>query len=253
MIKIFKKYCIFLILIHTFILNNFIFSMYALAEGPVAFGEMKASGAVQIESSTGKWVEMQDVYPLLKNTKLRTGDGLIFITTREGSRIDLSRGTEVTIDAMNGSYSVNLVRGSISFNVAPTSTLNIDTKQANISIASQVAGYHSLVAGYGAPSLANTQGMVFNNDKGTLIRSNNGRIEVVINGLQPRTLNTGESLFAALEGNGNKGIIGNETGDPGNYSKLFRGLIIGTFFTTATITAFDAFRGTHGVASPSGY
>ncbi len=248
-----KKYrFISLMRILSLILANLMSAVQVAAQEPVAFGEINPAGVVQMESSTEKWAEMQNMYPLLRNTKLRTKEGIAAITTKDGSKIDLSMNTEAAINALSGSYTINLANGTISFNITPSTSLTVITKEATISVIQQVGGYYSLVAGVGAPAFSNTQGVVFNSAKGTSIRSMNGRIKVVINGLQPRTLNTGESLFASLEGNGNKGIIGNETGDPGNYSKLFRGLIIGTFFTTGTITAFDAFRG-GGIASPSGF
>ncbi len=248
-----KKYrFVSLILVSTLTLSDLIFAKQVAAQEPMAFGEIKPASVVQIESSTGKWADMQDMYPLLKNTKIRTKEGIAAITTKDGSKIDLSMNTEAAINSLNGSYTINLTNGTISFNITPSMSLTIMTKEATISVIQQVGGYYSLVAGVGAPAFSNTQGMVFNNDKGTLIRSISGRINVGIHGLQPRTLNSGESLFASLEGNSNKGMIGNETGDPRNYSKLFRGLIIGTFFTTGTVIAFDSFRG-GGVASPSGF
>jgi len=248
-----KKYVfISLMFISSLLVSNLIFTMQVAAQEPVAFGEIRSTGLVQIGSSTGKWIQMQDIYPLLRNTKLSTKEGVASISTREGSKIDFSRNTEAAIDALNGSYTINLTNGTISFNITPSTSLTIATRQVTISVIQQVGGYYSLVAGTGAPAFTNIQGMVFSSDKGILVRSISGRINVSISGLQPRMLNTGASLFASLEGDRNKGGIGNESGEDGKYSKLFRGLIVGAFFTTGTITAFDSFRG-GGVASPSGF
>lgn len=186
-----------IMLVTVLIFSELIFPLQGAAQEPLALGEIKASDGVKTESSNGKWIEMPKVYPLFKTTKLMTNNGVVFITTREGSRIDFSRETEVTIDAINASYSVNLVHGTVSFNMAPNSTLNIDTKDAHISVAPQVADYHSLVAGAGAPALKNVKGIVTSADA-TYIRSIAGKINVSGKTFQARVLDTGETFFASL-------------------------------------------------------
>lgn len=245
--RIYSTFIIFLLAITS---ANLLSSQNCLAQESYAFGEIKSSGSVQIGSSTGKWVQIQDIYPLLKNTKIRTNDGIVFITTREGSRIDLSKDTEASIEAMNNNYPVNLVNGTISFNITPSSSLTIVTKNATISVATQVGGYYSLVAGPGAPDLTNIQGMVFSNAQGTYIKSINGRINISGSSLQARVLNTGESLFASADG-GDK-PLGYNPANPKLSTGAIQALITGAFFTGATITAIEAFRG-DGVHSPSGF
>jgi hypothetical protein len=242
-----KKYqFISLMLIPCLIFANLISTIQVSAQEPITFGEIKAMGAVQIESSTGQWVKMQDVYPLLKNTKLRTKDGIVYIIARDGSRIELSNETEASIDALNGGYTINLIKGTLSFNVAPSTPLTVTTRQANVSVIKQTGG--SLVAGVGAPTLTNIQGTVFCSDKGTFIKSISGKINVSPYGLQAKILNTGESLFASLESKNNP-----IAADPVKNTKLIQGLIAGTFLIAGTITAFEAFRSGGRVASPSGF
>ncbi|MCG2720964.1 MAG: hypothetical protein L6290_02955, partial [Thermodesulfovibrionales bacterium] len=178
----------------------------AFAE-PLAFGEIKASGDVQIRTSTAKWNKLQEVYPLLKSTGLKTVEGIAAITTREGSRFDLSINTEAAIEASDGSYVLTLTQGTVSFSIAPSTSLTVITKDADISVSRQIGGYFSLVAGPGVPSLATIQGMVVSNSEGTLIRSMTGRIQVNVKGLQARVINTGESLFASAGSGKTAGMI----------------------------------------------
>jgi hypothetical protein len=219
---------------------------HIFAQESIAFGEIKASGNVQIQSSTGKWTETQPVYPLLKNTKFRTNEGIVLITTKEGSRIDISKDSELTIDAMSGSYRVNLVKGTISFNIASSVSFVVITPEATVSVSQQVGGYYTLVAGPGAPNPVSIQGMVFRNDKGTFIRDISGKMNIT-HVSKTLVLDTGETFFAAAEGH-DKAAGALPTGN----ANLTKGIIAGAFFTTGAITAFEAFRGT-GRASPNGF
>ena len=229
------------------ILLGLIFSSYVFAqESSIAFGDIKASGNVQIQSSTGKWIEMQPVYPLLKNTKLRTNEGIVLITTKEGSRIDISKDSELTIDAMGASYRVNLVKGTVTFNVLSSVSFAVITPEATLSVSQQVGGYYTLVAGPGAPNPVTIQGMVIRNDKGTFIRDVSGRMNIT-HVSKSLVLNAGETFFAAAEGH-DKAVGAVATGN----SNLTKGIIAGAFFTTGTITAFEAFRGPRR-ASPEGF
>jgi len=243
-----KKYkqITFLALYSAILLGLIVASHASAQDSSLAFGEIKASGNVQIQSSTGKWTAMQPVYPLLKNTKLRTNEGIVLITTKEGSRIDISRDSELTIDATGASYSVNLVKGTITFNMVPSVSFAVITPEATISVVQQVGGYYTLVAGPGASNPVTIQGMVFRNDKGTFIRDISGRMNIT-HVSKTLVLNTGETFFAAADGN-DKAVGALPTGS----SNLTKGLIVGAFFTTGTIISFEAFRGTD-VASRDGF
>ncbi len=231
-----------LVLIPSLIFSNFIFAAHISAQEPVAFGEIKAAGAVQIESSTGQWVEMRDVYPLLKNTKLRTRDGIVSITTRGGSRIELSKDTEVAFEALNGGYTINLKQGTLSFNMTPPELLTVTTAQATVSV---------------VPNPENYRGMVICSEKGTEIRSISGKINVSYLGSSNiKILAAGESLFVSAKGQVIAAAAGAATtgaaAGAAIGTKLLTALIVGTFFTTATITASETFREER-VASPSGF
>jgi ferric-dicitrate binding protein FerR (iron transport regulator) len=226
------------ILVATPIIAYLIFASYASAGERMAFGEIKSSRGVQINSSTGRWVQMQEIYPLLQSTGIRTNDGIALITTEEGSRLDFSRETEAGIEAKSGSYAVNLVKGTLSFSMTPSSSLTVTTKDADISVSQQMAGQYPLVAGPAAPSYAKIQGMVNSTAKGTFIRSISGRIRVSLRGAQARVLDTGESLFTASGRQGDDSVVENQ---PRNMW-LARALVLGEITTAGTILSLEAFR-----------
>lgn len=234
-------------LIAALFLSFIISSTNVSAKEVMALGEIKATGMVSIESSVGKWVELRDAYPLLKSTKLKTNEGVVSITTKEGARIDLSRNTELSIDAASNSYTLTLAYGTVSFNIMPSSEFIIITKDATISAGRQVAGYYSLVAGPGAPRLPNIQGMVFSDSKGTLTRSITGRINVSGKGFQAKALDSGESFYASVEGDK---VPPGYTPAAGSGEWLAKGLILGGFSIGAGLTANESFRG-HGYHSKS--
>jgi hypothetical protein len=163
---------------------NIAFVPQVLAQEPLAYGEIKASGEVLIESSTGKWLKMRDVYPLLNETKLRTGDGAVIIAMKDGSRIELSNETETALKAQDSAYTSNLAKGTLSFRVIPSSTLTIITPHATISA---------------IPNPSNIQGIVSCTDRGTEVRSVSGEMNVSYNSNE-KLLHSGERLFASSEG-----------------------------------------------------
>lgn len=219
------------------------------ASDTFAYGEVNSSGDVSIDSSTGKWVKMQRVYPLLKNTKLKTLEGVAFIQTKEGSRIDLSQNTELSMDSQLGKYEINLVSGTISFNITPAVSLNIITKDTNISVSHQIGGIYTLVAGPGATPVRNIQGIVSITEEGTYVRSIAGKIGIRPRGLQARILNSGDSFFS-----GEQGSMTSAASYATEQERILQGLIAGAFFTTGTTVLYDVFRThDHEIGSPSGF
>lgn len=243
--RIIGYYAVFVV----FIIMGFLCEIPAFAES-LAFGEIKTSGDVQIRTSTAKWARLHEPYPLLKNTGLKTGEGIATLTTREGSRLDISGNTAADIEASDGTYILNLAQGTITFSITPSTSLTIITKDTEITVSRQISGYFALVAGPAAPSPANIQGMIVSSPEGTLVRSLSGRIQVKMQGTQAKVINTGESLFASAEGEKTTGMA--SLPGEGTSIALKQTLITGAFLTTGTVVAIDAFRG-DGFKSRSGF
>jgi hypothetical protein len=250
-----KQRSIILMVVAAFIFINFIPTTQVTAQDPVAFGEIKAGGDVQIESSVGKWVKVHDIYPLLKNTKLRTDDGIVFITTKNGSRIDLSRNTEASIDATNESCTINLVKGTLTFNMTPSESFIVMTENAIVKVSHQDGSNYPLVAGVGAPAPSNIQGMVFNDEEGTFVKSDSGKINVLLrDGSQQKVLNNGQTLLALKREKRERrrraagAVVPSDDHD--QYAIWKQGLIVGGFLATGAILTPDGFRG-EGTPSPT--
>lgn len=221
-----------------FILTHVFPAVEVCALQPAAFGEIKGAGNVQIESSTGRWIGMPDTYPLLSGTKLRTNNGIVSITTKDGSKIDISQNTEIAITATDSSYHIDLLSctGTISFNMSPSALLHVNTSQALI----------STIGG----ATSNMQGMVTGTEKGTDVRSISGAIGAGQNDKDQKVLDAGERLF--VSGECTPPMAGGEETSAARSAQIGQALLIGTFVTAGTIIAFEAFR-SKDVASPSGF
>ncbi|NWF98331.1 MAG: FecR domain-containing protein [Nitrospirae bacterium] len=231
-----------------FILNIcFVYSNSSQAQESLSFGEIRSSGNVYIESSTGNWQNIQPVYPLLKNTKLRTKDGVVYITTQEGGRIDISKDSELSIESSKRKYIVNLSKGTVSFNVSSDIDFSVLTPEATVLINTQAGGIYSLVAGPGAPNITNIYGMVIRNDQGTFIRSLSGRIMIRHNSRYV-LIENGETFFAGI-GEGTTPATSHIVSS-GSY--LGPVVVLGGFSAIVGGLSFEAFRG-NGHASPHSF
>jgi len=231
-----------LIIIAVFVLTHVFPAVEVCARQTAAYGEIKTAGNVQVESSTGRWTGMPDTYPLLSGTKLRTNDGIASITTKDGSKIDISRNTEIAVTAADSGYTIDLLSctGTISFNMGPSALLHVNTSQAVI----------STVGG----TTTNIQGMVTGIVNGTEVRSISGAVAIGAGqgGKEQRVLNTGESMFVSGECYPPAAGGTDEEISAARSAQIAQALLIGTFVTAGTIIALEAFRGDD-VASPSGF
>lgn len=231
---------------------NFILSPILYAQELSVFGEINSSGSVLLKSPNNNWKQIPAVYPLLENTSIKTINGISKIITKNGSKIDISSNTELSIYSKDKSIVTEIKNGTISFSINPSDSLEVLTKDLKISIINQIGSSYSMVAGPAAPNYFNTQGMVIVTEKGTFVRNINGRINVVENGKQVRLLNTGETYYASIDG-----ALPVNPDNPSNISRstlLLQSIISGLFVTGATIISFDALRGDHHhVESPSSF
>jgi hypothetical protein len=227
---------------------NSIFITQVLAQEPVAFGEIKPIGDVMVGSSTNEWVRLNDIYPLLKSTKLLTKEGTAFIATKDGLKIRLLENTEASIVTENSDYSVNLTKGALSFSTIPSLPFSIIAAQTTISA---VPGTNS----------TNVEGMVHSSGQGTEIRCISGDIKVSFLGSDDKTLKAGEKLF--VSSSGAVGEAATETKKETKEAQVteskshhLRNIVIGSLViaggTIAALAAFGHGGGGGGtVASPS--
>ena len=159
-------------------------------------GEIRSSGKVFIASSIDKWSPAMQTYPLLQGTGIRTEDGTVSVFLKDGSRMDLSRDTTVSISGDVRNYSVHLAKGTVTFNITATSTLSVATPSASISVNSK----EDIVRKVGYEKPVRVLGIISVTEKGTEVRDVAGRIAVLSSSLSvPKILVTGESSFIGAD------------------------------------------------------
>ena len=160
------------------------------AQTVAVLGELQSTGKVFISSSAGKWVPAMPTYPLLQDTGIRTENGTASIFFKDGSRVDLSRDTVVSIAGGAPNYAIHLAKGVIVFSIKPVSSLSVSTPSASISVNSK----DNIVQKVGYEKSSRMLGVISSNEKGTEVRSISGRI-VVTSTAGTKTLVTGESML----------------------------------------------------------
>lgn len=161
------------------------------------FGEIKSTGKVFIGSSSGNWSPAMPAYPLLQDTGIRIEDGSASIFLKDGSRVDLSRDTIVSISGEAPNYTINLAKGVLVFSITPTSSLAVSTPSASILVNSK----DGIVQKVGHEKSSRILGVISSNEKGTEVRSISGRIVVASSTAGTKTLVTGESMLVGPESN----------------------------------------------------
>jgi|PlaIllAssembly_1097288.scaffolds.fasta_scaffold56667_2 hypothetical protein len=159
------------------------------AQSVTVLGELQSTGRVFISSSPGKWVPALPNYPLLQGTGVKTEqDGSASVFFKDGSRVDITCDTIVTIAGEVPDYTIHLAEGVIGFNIKPMSSLSVSTASASILVNSKDSIGHNQKS---FPAL----GMISANEKGTEVRSISGRILVASSKAGTRTLTAGESIL----------------------------------------------------------
>ena len=136
-------------------------------------------------------------YPLLQDTGIRTEDGSASIFFKDGSRVDLSRDTIVSIAGEAPNYTMHLAKGVIAFSIKPISSLSVSTPSASISVNSK----DNIVQKVGYEKSSRVLGVISSNEKGTEVRSISGRILVASSTAGTKTLVTGESMLVGPDSN----------------------------------------------------
>ncbi len=245
------------------LLAAFSFSIIApvSAQSIVVLGEVKVSGKVSIESTSGHWLSAPATYPLLQNTGIKTDDGSAALYFKEGSRIDIAKNSLALVDGSSSQYTVHMSKGTLAFNMAPGASLSVQTASASVSINKK----SSLVQKVSLEKSGRVLGVISSTDKGTEVRCISGRIAIDVTPTETKLLSSGESMFVDANSTykvWNTQAVASEDGKRGSGSgssgeNLTAGIIGGVFVLTAGVMSFDVWRGNHGrhghPASPSGF
>jgi len=162
------------------------------AQTVTVLGELQSTGKVFIGSSNGKWTPAMPTYPLFQGTGVRTEEGSTSVFFKDGSRVDLSGNTIVSITGEVPDYSIRLAKGVIAFSIKPMSSLSVSTPSAGISVNSK----DSIVQKVGHNEKSSpVLGIISTTEKGTEVRNISGKISVTSSAAGTKTLVTGESML----------------------------------------------------------
>ncbi len=161
------------------------------AQSIAVLGEVKASGKVSIESTSGQWLSAPAAYPLLQNTGIKTEEGSAALYFKDGSRIDLSKNSLALVDGSNSQYTVKMANGILAFNMAPGASLSVQTASTTISVNKK----NALVQKVSLEKSGRVLGVISSSDKGTEIRCISGRVAIEVTPTETKLLSTGESIF----------------------------------------------------------
>lgn len=96
-------------------------------------GTVLGRGQAELEFTPGRMITIGNTeYPLFSDSKLRTRDGKISITLKDRGRIEVYRNSELSILGSDGTYRVNLNKGSLAFNFPHTTSVTIITPTVTI-------------------------------------------------------------------------------------------------------------------------
>lgn len=123
----------------------FLFTLLFLIKGnaesnifPV--GTVLGIGQAELELIPGRMITISNTeYPLFSDSKLRTRDGKISITLKDKGRIEVYKNSELSILGGDGTYRVNLNKGTLAFSFPHTTSVTIITPTATIETVSSGA------------------------------------------------------------------------------------------------------------------
>lgn len=239
------------------LLAAFSFSLVApaSAQNITVLGEVRSYGKAFIASTTGQWISAPATYPLLQNTGIKTDDGSAGLYFKDGSRIDISKDSLAVVDGSSSQYTVQLSKGIAAFNVAPGSSLSLQTPSASVSVNKRSA----LVQKVSMETSGRALGVISATDKGTEVRCISGRIAIDVTPTETKLISSGESIFVDANSSHKVfntqavgptgGIIG---GGAGGGAGISTGMYVagGFFLAGAGVLTYQAQRKDK-VASPS--
>lgn len=163
----------------------------ASAQSISVLGEVRTHGKAFIASASGQWQAAPATYPLLQNTGIKTDDGSAALYFKDGSRIDISKDSLAVIDGSSSHYAVQLSTGIAAFNIAPNTSVSLQTPSALVSINKK----GSLVQKVSLETSGRVLGVISSTDKGTEVRCISGRISIDVTPTETKLISSGESLF----------------------------------------------------------
>jgi hypothetical protein len=159
-------------------------------------GTVLGIGQAELESMPGKMTTLDtNTYPLFPDSRLRTRDGRISVTLRDGCRIEAYKNSELSIRGGKETYWIDLERGSIAFSFPFTSSVTIITPSATIE-----TGPSALIKRVDYTKEGNLKGVILIDEKSnTQVISISGEIVVRDSRGNLQILASGKGLYISAD------------------------------------------------------
>ena len=100
---------------------------------PRLLGTVVASGKASMKAGLDRWVPVDEkTYPVVDGTALKTEDGTMSVTMKDGASVDLGKKTDLVINGAPGNYLMRLQLGTIAFKIYEGMGLFVTTPSTSV-------------------------------------------------------------------------------------------------------------------------
>lgn len=101
--------------------------------GPRVLGTVVAVGKASMKAALDRWVPVDEkTHPVVDGTALKTEEGTMSITMKDGASINMSKKTDVVVGGTLSNYSMRLQLGTIAFKVYEGIGLSVTTPSTTV-------------------------------------------------------------------------------------------------------------------------
>lgn len=101
--------------------------------GPRVLGTVVAAGKASMKAALDRWVPVDEkTHPVVDGTALKTEEGTMSITMKDGAGINMSKKTDVVVGGTLSNYAMRLQLGTIAFKVYEGIGLSVTTPSTTV-------------------------------------------------------------------------------------------------------------------------
>jgi ferric-dicitrate binding protein FerR (iron transport regulator) len=107
---------------------------------PRLLGTVVASGKASMKARLDRWVPVDEkTFPVVDGTALKTGDGTMAITMKDGASIEIGKKTDLVVSGAVSNYFMRLQQGTIAFKIYEGMGLSVTTPSTSV-VVQRVSG-----------------------------------------------------------------------------------------------------------------
>ncbi len=163
-------------------------------------GDAVGSGSAEMKTSFDKWISVAGKpYPISNGSNLRSGEGRISVTIRDGVNMEVGRNSNIIINGSRRNYTIHLLSGGMGFMVPQGVSFSVVTPTSIVKVKTRTSHVRKITF----TSEDNTRGLVMFDGKGTRVLSVGGILMVKDTaGKGMQMLTSGNSLYVDEKGIG---------------------------------------------------